>query len=247
MTRRSGEGVGLATASGPPIGGQPCPSVRPATRARSVAVRTSPPLATFDQFVQMLVLLGVGSDGVPLWSAAVQQLRRAPGPRPVSAAAPYRGRAAYQAEDAEVFFGREDRTERLLGEVGSGRSTPLVVLGVSGSGKSSLLRAVLVARLRAGGERAVVMTPVADPLSALSEARGAVEGPGHATLVVDQFEEDFTVGSQGGGRRAPRGARRRRGAGTCSAHLAAHVGVAPSRYRVAFALRTGSGTPGRST
>ncbi len=155
--------------------------------------RHLPPLATVDQFLQMLGLLGVGPDDLPLWSAAVQRLRRAPGPRPVSAAAPYRGLAAYEAEDAEVFFGREELTDRLLTEVRSGRPTPLVVLGASGSGKSSLLRAGLVARLRDEGEAAVVMTPGADPLSSLGEVRDAIAGPVHGTLVVDQFEEVFTA------------------------------------------------------
>lgn len=172
----------VAQASGIPV----------ATTGGYFSGRHLPPLATFDQFVRMLELLGVGAGDVPPWSAAVQRLRRAPGPRPVSAAAPYRGLVGYQAEDAEVFFGREELTARLLAEVRSGRSTPIVLLGASGSGKSSLLRAGLVARLRGDGEDAVVLTPGADPLAALDRARGAVGRRGPRTLVVDQFEELFT-------------------------------------------------------
>ncbi len=154
--------------------------------------RHLPPLATVDVFLQMLVLLGVDTDELPAWSEAVQRLRRAPGPRPGSAHAPYRGLAPYQAEDAELFFGREDLTASLLEKVLAGPATPVVVLGASGSGKSSLLRAGLVARLRAEGRVAEVMSPGADALSSLDELRAAGTLAAGTTLVVDQFEEVFT-------------------------------------------------------
>jgi hypothetical protein len=63
---------------------------------------------------------------------------------------PYPGLAPFAEEDAAVFFGREQETERLLellqpGLHGRGRF--VAVVGPSGSGKSSLVRAGLVPRL----------------------------------------------------------------------------------------------------
>lgn len=59
--------------------------------------------------------------------------------------APYPGAAAYEAADADRFFGREALLERLVGLLGERRL--VVVTGPSGSGKSSLVRAGLLARL----------------------------------------------------------------------------------------------------
>ncbi|MFJ1747549.1 XRE family transcriptional regulator [Streptomyces sp. NPDC088116] len=75
--------------------------------------------------------------------------------------APYVGLASFQADDADRFFGRERLVEEVADRL-SGRRF-VTVVGASGSGKSSLLRAGLLPRLRAGnGERggvAVVFTP----------------------------------------------------------------------------------------
>ncbi|MFI6100261.1 XRE family transcriptional regulator [Lentzea sp. NPDC051213] len=90
--------------------------------------------------------------------------------------APYVGLAAFQREDADRFFGREKLVDELVELVGRRRF--VAVFGASGSGKSSLLRAGLVPRL---GD-AVVCTP--------SRRTEVSEG---AVLVVDQFEEIFTL------------------------------------------------------
>jgi DNA-binding SARP family transcriptional activator len=59
---------------------------------------------------------------------------------------PYRGLSAFREQDAVLFFGREDLTDRLVGQL---EHRPLVaLLGPSGSGKSSLLFAGAVPRLR---------------------------------------------------------------------------------------------------
>jgi WD40 repeat protein/DNA-binding SARP family transcriptional activator len=59
---------------------------------------------------------------------------------------PYRGLFAFGEEDAPFFFGREEMTERIAT---AATAKPLVaVIGSSGSGKSSILAAGLIAALR---------------------------------------------------------------------------------------------------
>src|SRR3954465_178299 len=63
---------------------------------------------------------------------------------------PYRGLRVFDVEDAPLFFGRELLTRELLAKL-SGESRFVSVVGPSGSGKSSLARAGLLASLRAAG------------------------------------------------------------------------------------------------
>lgn len=70
-----------------------------------------------------------------------------------AAPAPYRGLEAFRESDAEVFFGRRQEVADLLER--TSRPGVTVVYGSSGSGKSSLVMAGLVPRLR---ERACVVT-----------------------------------------------------------------------------------------
>ena len=106
------------------------------------------------------------------------------GPRPgVVTGSPYRGLAVFGAQDAGWFFGREaattavlDRMSRLLAGTGL-----LVVSGASGAGKSSLLRAGGLPRIRADGLSAapgatswpcVLFTPTRAPLDELALRSG---------------------------------------------------------------------------
>ncbi len=61
---------------------------------------------------------------------------------------PFRSLQVFEPEDAWLFFGRDAETDDLL--VRLGRSSVLVVVGNSGSGKSSLLRAGLIPALQQG-------------------------------------------------------------------------------------------------
>ena len=146
---------------------------------------------------------------------------------------PYKGMAYFDEADAPLFFGREALTAELLGRL---HEHPfLAVVGASGSGKSSLVRAGLIPALKGttvvvdgvvrpeGSEDWLyrVITPTDRPLQALADclsdsptslrdnsdlmaedARGlhfAVryllqeQGAEHLCLVVDQFEELFTL------------------------------------------------------
>jgi WD40 repeat protein/DNA-binding XRE family transcriptional regulator len=92
---------------------------------------------------------------------------------------PYRGLAAFEEHDAGFFFGREAATAQVLERMsrclaGAGL---LVVSGVSGAGKSSLLRAGVLPRIREDGLAAapeavswpcLVFTPTHAPLDELA-------------------------------------------------------------------------------
>ncbi|MQA88376.1 MAG: hypothetical protein GEV03_28110 [Streptosporangiales bacterium] len=144
-------------------------------------------------------------------SSARDAVRGAAGESAVPGRPPYLGLAAYEVEDADRFFGRERLLDELLARLRRGRF--LAVFGPSGSGKSSLLRAGLLAAARGGRLRSgtpwptVLITPGARPLGELAH-HGLVGGPADEALngsragaaadtelllVVDQFEEVFTA------------------------------------------------------
>ncbi|GAA0947968.1 serine protease [Pseudonocardia zijingensis] len=107
---------------------------------------------------------------------------------------PYRGLEPFTEEHAEFFFGRDADVDVLAAAVAA---HPLVaVVGPSGVGKSSLVGAGLVPRLRASGTRIARLTPIpgqpVEPaLAAALAPDGAREGAdgSDVVLVVDQFEE----------------------------------------------------------
>ncbi|MFE9098748.1 DNA-binding protein [Streptomyces sp. NPDC007264] len=109
--------------------------------------------------------------------------------------APYQGLARFEPGDHERFFGRDELAGTLLRRVRTDRFTALV--GPSGSGKSSLLRAGLIPALCSvtdGAPAAVrILTPGARPLRTHGAVLRAKDGPGDTVVVVDQFEEVFTL------------------------------------------------------
>ncbi|MFJ9845856.1 hypothetical protein ACIRYZ_36520 [Kitasatospora sp. NPDC101155] len=125
-----------------------------------------------------------------------------PGGEPVTEC-PYPGMTAFDTEQARWFFGREREIADLLVRLDERRTTgrPLLVLGASGAGKSSLLRAGLLPALAEGRLPApgsaewprVVFTPTAHPMA---EARRRLAEPsdgGRTIVLVDQLEELFTL------------------------------------------------------
>ncbi|MCW2971623.1 MAG: hypothetical protein JWO23_2750 [Solirubrobacterales bacterium] len=101
-----------------------------------------------------------------------------------AAECPYRGLLAFQSRDRRLFFGREKVVSEVLERIAPGR--PLAVVGASGSGKSSVLRAGVIAAVEAGELTGVgcarLITPGAEPPLDLDGREGEL-------LVVDQFEE----------------------------------------------------------
>lgn len=136
-------------------------------------------------------------------------------------ACPYKGMRAFEYEDAALFFGRESHIEPVLARLAEVRF--VAVLGASGSGKSSFVRAGLLAQISAtsvdGGSRprVAVLTPSEHPLNELASAVSKATGDsarlsaddlradpdrlrraigrsgGALVIVVDQFEELFTL------------------------------------------------------
>jgi WD40 repeat protein/class 3 adenylate cyclase len=106
---------------------------------------------------------------------------------------PYKGLRAFAEDDAEDFFGREALTEHLVARLAQTRF--LAVVGPSGSGKSSVVRAGLVPRLRQGAlpgsERWIVaeMFPGAYPLEELEAALLRVGDSAPANL-LEQLARD---------------------------------------------------------
>jgi DNA-binding SARP family transcriptional activator/WD40 repeat protein len=100
---------------------------------------------------------------------------------PAFAPCPYKGLAYFESTDAEYFFGRERLVAEMVARVAVERFVGLV--GVSGSGKSSLLLAGLCPALQLGAlpgsERwvTVLLTPGAEPIERLARAlAGGVPG-----------------------------------------------------------------------
>ncbi|MFI6280131.1 hypothetical protein [Streptomyces sp. NPDC050988] len=131
---------------------------------------------------------------------------------------PYPGLARFGTDERYAFHGRDELVAELL-EL-TGRRRILAVIGASGSGKSSLLRAGLIPALRASGDGLAairILTPGDRPArthralftpratdgsgergGASNGARGeggehAGETAGDTLLVVDQFEEVFSL------------------------------------------------------
>ncbi|MGZ5413338.1 MAG: nSTAND1 domain-containing NTPase, partial [Solirubrobacterales bacterium] len=122
---------------------------------------------------------------------------------------PFKGLASFEPVDAEYFFGRERLVAELVARlVGAGL---LGIVGPSGSGKSSLVRAGLLPALAGGvlpgseGWRRVLLRPGERPLDELRralvsgardplvEALDGLPANERLLLVVDQLEELFTA------------------------------------------------------
>jgi hypothetical protein len=160
-------------------------------------------------------------DRLGQWLSALERVRRIPGPRPGREPAPYRGLAAYEPEHAPFFCGRDDLVAELVALATRPLVGPVIVVGASGSGKSSLVRAGLIPAL-VGERDTVLFTPGSDPVRQLAAAlapgleasveqiaqrladdpqsvlalvRAASRSPERPLVVVDQFEEIFTEGA----------------------------------------------------
>ncbi|MFJ9098940.1 hypothetical protein ACIRJM_10680 [Streptomyces sp. NPDC102405] len=139
------------------------------------------------------------------WRAAAADSADARAVEDAEEDSPYPGLARFETADGEHFHGRDDLIAELVGLTAAKRF--VAVVGASGSGKSSLLRAGLIPALRApsagrGTDLAAIrlLTPGARPLRTHEALFTPHDGPGDTLLVVDQFEEVFTLGADAGER-----------------------------------------------
>lgn len=128
------------------------------------------------------------------WREVAAEVAPAEAPPADHGTPPYAGLAAFQPEDADRYFGRDRMLDDLVGRMSERRLVG--VFGASGAGKSSLLRAGLVPRIAEGAlecTSSIVVTPAELDLSAdvLDRVIGAEVDA--MVLVVDQFEEVFTL------------------------------------------------------
>ncbi len=139
---------------------------------------------------------------------------------------PFKGLRSFGTDDASTFFGRDTLTAEILRNLGRGQRL-IALVGASGSGKSSVVRAGLIPALAKGviegSDRWLVasMLPGAHPFAELDAAllRSTMDAPAslgeqlrdgdagllsaalrilpgddsHLVLIIDQFEELFTL------------------------------------------------------
>lgn len=167
--------------------------------------RRLPDVATVSaRFVPALDLRGEPALAHRLVELATDARREAD---PSPGEAPFKGLHYFEEADADLFFGREELTARLVARLFSSPSQLqaglrfLAIVGASGSGKSSVLRAGLVPALKSHQSsrnwRIRVLTPTAQPMQSLVSSGTAAD-----VLVVDQFEELFTLCSDEAERKA---------------------------------------------
>ncbi|MEY2577420.1 MAG: hypothetical protein QOI49_244 [Verrucomicrobiota bacterium] len=165
----------------------------------------------------------VGGDKITTITTTIQISVEAITQRPLITTSPYRGLDRFEDRDKDLFFGRDQLIKSLLTQLSA--SNVLLVLGASGSGKSSVVRAGLLPQLSqliGARFRYFTLVPDVNPFESL---RTAVQGAGFsqaqtrelaeakpetpAKLIqtlqrsgdqwlffVDQFEEIFTVGDE---------------------------------------------------
>lgn len=161
----------------------------------------------------------VGGDKIVNTTTTIQISVEAVTQRPLVTTSPYRGLERFEDRDRDLFFGRDQLIKSLLAQLST--SNVLLVLGASGSGKSSVVRAGLLpalSRLLGAKFRSFTLVPDVNPFESLrsslysagfsqSQTRDLADAqPGapsrliHALqregeqwlIFVDQFEEIFT-------------------------------------------------------
>ncbi|WP_157269660.1 nSTAND1 domain-containing NTPase [Azohydromonas aeria] len=103
--------------------------------------------------------------------------------------APYRGLEPLESVDAAVFFGRDVEIVRALDALRGMRAGPdkrlFVILGASGAGKSSFLRAGLLPRLARDDRHFLPLAPVRPQRAPLSGPHGLVQALRRALMALN--------------------------------------------------------------
>ncbi len=124
---------------------------------------------------------------------------------PATLAGPYKGLLNYETEDAHLFHGRTDATERILSKILSSRT--MILHAPSAAGKTSLINARILPGLEVRGWMAARVRPRDDPMAsvrfdmlrqllpppraeaiAIDRAHSALAAPGEQLLVGELLE-----------------------------------------------------------
>ena len=141
-------------------------------------------------------------------NAEVKDLEGLP---PEAGEAPFQGLQYFDEKDADRFFGRETLVAKIVGRLAASRF--LTVIGASGSGKSSVVRAGVIPALRRGERLADgslpptdsgqwdvrILTPSAHPLEALAAnlTRDSESVSAIAALRADLVQDPNSLSPQG--------------------------------------------------
>lgn len=109
---------------------------------------------------------------------------------------PFKGLASFEEADKDLFYGRSRVVAELRRKAAAGGRL-LVVVGASGTGKSSVVKAGLLPKLREEGRRVLRpirpgATPTVELARAEAELKAAASGRDDAVVVIDQYEELVT-------------------------------------------------------
>jgi conflict system STAND superfamily ATPase len=173
---------------------------------------------------------------------------------------PYRGLSAFEEQDAAFFFGREavatevlERMSRLLPGAGL-----LVVSGVSGAGKSSLLRAGVLPRIRGAGLVStpgsaswpcLVFTPAREPLDELALRVAVLAGADAAAVRrgLDTDPEGFALTARQAALAQPPGPARDPGRPSAGRHQLRRLLLVVDQFEQVFTSARMMGSGGRSS
>ncbi|MCW5319524.1 hypothetical protein GTQ43_40065 [Nostoc sp. KVJ3] len=166
-------------------------------------------------------LRGSGQEPIRMgWGRSITLVKYLPKPTTVvvDETCPYQGLLPFYKEQARFFFGRDKVIQQLIKKLSQANFVPII--GASGSGKSSVVRAGLIPALEKNGWRVLeIILPGVEPLAELKRAftqlfertelreiSTLIDTQGLCSvisrlsdserllLVVDQFEEIFTLG-----------------------------------------------------
>jgi len=180
------------------------------TRTWPVIPLTVRPVKLPSRLAMLVALDATDEAGWPSAMARLCDTARHPAPEQPKPQCPYPGMIPFDEADSDHFFGRDQEVRDLLMQL---RLHPfLIVIGPSGSGKSSLVAAGLIPALRQSelfgtgrwevrkmrpGEaplrelEAVLGSDLADPASMIAATLDGERDLHRLLLVVDQFEETF--------------------------------------------------------
>lgn len=150
-----------------------------------MAVNALDMLAQVESMAWLLQIQFIDFEGLGYEIAFPELLKALPGKRRLSSydyvddeniPNPFKGLEAFQQTDSAFFFGRDSLIEKSLERLQQTRKTRfLAIVGASGSGKSSLVRAGILPAIRAGKLpnsetwRIAIFTPGDRPITALAQ------------------------------------------------------------------------------